>query len=119
MIGNRTVYALSMTPDFPTRSNSFATQVHRLRTTLGPTLHQFEALFADYIPRFRLAQQDDGAHSRDRLWNLRLVFWTFLWQIAQVGASCREAIRQAQGLIGTQVPCVQGAQRGISNFMLT
>ena len=101
MIVNRTVYALSMTPDFPTWSNSFATQVHRLRTTLGPTLHQFEALLADYIPRFRLAQQDEGAHSRDRLWNLRLVFWIFLWQIAQVGASCREAIRQAQVLATT------------------
>jgi hypothetical protein len=27
-----------------------------------------------------------------------LVFWTFCWQIAQAGASCREAIRQAQAL---------------------
>jgi hypothetical protein len=27
-----------------------------------------------------------------------LVFWTFLWQITQVGSSCREAIRQAQSL---------------------
>ena len=45
-----------------------------------------------------LAQQDEGAHSRDRFWNLRLTFWTFLWQVAQAGASCREAIRQAQAL---------------------
>src|ERR1035441_8470935 len=41
---------------------------------------------------------EKGAHSRNRRWNLRLVFWTFLWQISQAGASCREAIRQAKAL---------------------
>jgi Transposase DDE domain len=87
-----------MTPDFPPWSNQFATHLHRLRRTLGPTLHQFEALFAQWIPGFHLAQQEDGDHSRLRLWSLRLVFWTFLWQVAQAGASCREAIRQAQAL---------------------
>jgi len=86
------------TPDFPAWAGAFAAQVKRLRTTLGPTLHQFESLFAAWIPTWRLAQQDEGAHSRDRRWNLRLSFWTFLWQVAQAGASCREAIRQAQSL---------------------
>jgi hypothetical protein len=61
-------------------------------------LHHFELLFATWIPHWRLAQQDDGQHSRNRRWNLRLVFWTFVWQVAQAGASCREAIRQAQAL---------------------
>lgn len=87
-----------MTPDFPVWTQTFRTQAFRLRTTTGSTLHQFEALFATWIPRWRLAQQDQGDHSRDRRWNLRLVFWTFLWQVAQAGASCREAIRQAQSL---------------------
>jgi len=86
------------TPDFPQWSGGFAAQVQRLRATLGPTLHQFERLFALWIPSWRLAQQDEGPHSRNRRWNLRLTFWTFLWQIAQAGASCREAIRQAQAL---------------------
>jgi hypothetical protein len=85
-----------ITPDFPDWSGGFAAQVKRLRTTLGPTLHQFELLFNGWIPHWRLAQQDQGNHSRDRRWNLRLTFWTFLWQVAQAGASCREAIRQAQ-----------------------
>ncbi len=85
-----------LTPDFPDWSGGFAAQVKRLRTTLGPTLHQFELLFNGWIPHWRLAQQDQGNHSRDRRWNLRLTFWTFLWQVAQAGASCREAIRQAQ-----------------------
>jgi hypothetical protein len=87
-----------ITPDFPDWSGGFAAQVRRLRTTLGPTIHQLELLFELWIPHWRLAQQDEGDHSRDRRWNLRLVFWTFLWQIAQAGAPCREAIRQAQAL---------------------
>jgi hypothetical protein len=86
------------TLDFPDWAGNFRKQVHRLRTTFGPTLHQFELLCGMWIPGWRLAQQDEGPHSRDRLWNLRLVFWTFLWQIAQAGTSCREAIRQAQAL---------------------
>jgi hypothetical protein len=90
-----------MIADFPAWAGGFAAQVHRLRTTVGPALHQFEALFTPWIPRWRLAQQDEGVHSRDRCWNLRLVFWTFLWQVAQAGTSCREAIRQAQALCRT------------------
>jgi len=75
-----------MTPDFPFLAQTFATQLHRLRTTTGATLHQFEALFAPWVPRWRLSQQDEKAHSRDRFWNLRLVFWTFLWQVGQAAA---------------------------------
>jgi hypothetical protein len=86
------------TPDFPDWAGGFAHQLRKLRSTAAPTLHQFELLFALWIPHWRLAQQDEGKHSRSRRWNLRLVFWTFLWQVAQAGASCREAIRQAQAL---------------------
>jgi len=86
------------TPDFPDWSGGFAQQLRKLRSTAAPTLHQFELLFALWIPHWCLAQQDEGKHSRNRRWNLRLVFWTFLWQVAQAGAPCREAIRQAQAL---------------------
>src|ERR1035441_6009121 len=100
MAGNRAVYMLSYmsTPDFTPWSGLFASQLQGLRTALGPSVHQFERLFSDWIPRSHLAQQEQGAHSRDRRWNLRLVFWTFLWQISQAGAPCREAIRQAKAL---------------------
>jgi hypothetical protein len=84
------------TPDFPLWAGSFAHQLQRVQRTAAPSLHQFELLFAQWIPHWRLAQQDEGPHSRERRWNLRLVFWTFLWQVAQSGAPCREAIRQAQ-----------------------
>ena len=86
------------TPDFAPWAGGFARQLEKLRSTAAPTLHQFELLFALWIPHWRLAPQDEGAHSRNRRWNLHLVFWTFLWQVAQAGASCREAIRQAQAL---------------------
>lgn len=90
------------TPDFPLWAGQFARQMHRLRTTTSQALHQLEALFGSWIGSHRLAQEDQGAYSRDRRWNLRLVFWTFLWQVAQAGASCREAIRQAQALCQLQ-----------------
>lgn len=86
------------TPDFTPWAGGFARQLQRLRSTSAPTLHQFELIFSLWIPHWRLAQQDEGKHSRNRLWNLRLAFWTFLWQVAQAGASCREAVRQAQVL---------------------
>ena len=92
---NRTVYALSMTtPDFAPWAGAFARQLQR--HTRCAALHQLELLFECRIAHWLLAQQDEGPHSRNRHWNLRLVFWTFLWQVAQAGASCREAIRQAQ-----------------------
>ena len=99
MIVNRTVYALSMTtPDFTPWAGSFARQLQRYRQTAATTVHQLERLFGPWIAHWLLAQQDEGCHSRHRRWDLRLVFWTFLWQVAQTGSSCREAIRQAQAL---------------------
>lgn len=86
------------TPDFAPWAGSFARQLQSWRSTSAATLHQFELLVGPWIPHWRLAPQEEGPHSRERLWNLRLVFWTFLWQVAQAGASCREAIRQAQAL---------------------
>lgn len=79
------------TADFPAWAGSFASRLQGLRANSAAALHQFEALFEPWIAHHWLAQQEAGAHSRDRCWNLRLVFWSFLWQVAQAGASCREA----------------------------
>lgn len=84
------------TPDFTPWAGAFARQLKRCRRTAADTVHQMELLFGPWVAHWLLAQQDEGSHSRDRRWNLRLVFWTFLWQVAQAGCSCREAIRQAQ-----------------------
>lgn len=91
-----------MTPDFPAFAPLFAHHLHRLRregaSNQPPLLHQFQLLFERWIPSHLLAQRDEGAHSRRRHWPLHLTFWTFLWQVAQAGAACREAIRQAATL---------------------
>lgn len=86
------------TPDFLPWTGAFARQLKSCRRRSAGALHQLELLFGPWIAPWLLAQRDEGDHSRDRCWNLRLVFWTFLWQIAQAGASCREAVRQAQTL---------------------
>lgn len=86
------------TPDFPLWAGGFSALFGRLRRANGATLHQLEALFGPWIGSFRLAPREEKAFSRQRCWTLRLVFWTFLWQVAQAGSSCREAIRQAQCL---------------------
>lgn len=85
-----------MTHDFPAWAGAFSRQLQRCRVATAGPLHQLERLFEPWIAPWLLAQQDEGSHSRDRRWNLRLVFWTFLWQVTQAGSSCREAIRQAQ-----------------------
>lgn len=94
-----------MTPDFPAFSNLLATRLHTLRSSTASSVHQFEALLGRWIAPGLLSQADEGPHSRQRRWPLRLVFWTFCWQVAQAGASCREAIRQAQAL------CLTAGQR--------
>ena len=86
------------TPDFPLWAGGFSAHFRRLRRSNGATLHQLEALFGSWVGPFRLAPREEKDFSRQRCWTLRLVFWTFLWQVAQAGSSCREAIRQAQSL---------------------
>jgi len=95
-----------MTPDFPPWAGAFCRQLRQCRQCAAGTVHQLELLFGPWIAPWLLAQQDEGCHSRHRRWHLRLVFWTFLWQVAQAGSACREAIRQAQALCHTrgQVP---------------
>lgn len=87
-----------MTPVFSAFQSLFSDPCRALRATTAGSLHQFQVLFGSWLPPGCLAQADEGPHSRRRQWPLRLVFWTFCWQIAQAGASCREAIRQAQAL---------------------
>jgi len=92
-----------MTPDFPAWSSDFSHHFRRLRSdSASPRLHQFQLLFQAWLPEFLLAPEEEGPHSRTRHWPLRLTFWTFLWQVAQAGASCREAVYQAIQLCGVQ-----------------
>ena len=60
----------------------------------------------------RFCPEDDLAFSRVRLWPLHLTFWTFLWQVAQSGASCRDAVREAGALCASQDQPVPADETG-------
>lgn len=73
-----------------------------MATPAQGSVHQLERLCAPWIAPWYLAQQDEKDFSRQRHWTLRLTFWCFLWQVAQVGSSCRDAVRQAIALCTSQ-----------------
>lgn len=105
-----------MTPDFSCWRSDFNRHLRRIRSGNDPhssaLLHQFQLLFHQWFPEFLFAQEDQGPHSRCRRWPLRLTFWTFLWQVAQAGASCREAVYQAATLCrlqGRAIPRIDDA----------
>lgn len=90
------------TPDFPSWAGDFQRAYRTFRAPALGSVHQLERLCAPWIPAWRLAQQDERDFSRQRQWTLRLTFWCFLWQVAQVGSSCRDAVRQAMALCAAQ-----------------
>lgn len=83
------------TPDFPAWAGGFQHHFKKVKAAAQDSLHQLELLAESWIPAHLLAPQDQGEFSRQRVWTLRLTFWSFLWQVAEVGASCRDAVRQA------------------------
>jgi hypothetical protein len=90
------------TPDFPSWAGGFQRAYQKFRAPAQSSVHQLERLCAPWIAPGHLAQQDEGDFSRQRQWTLRLTFWCFLWQVAQVGSSCRDAVRQAIALCACQ-----------------
>ena len=90
------------TPDFPFWADDFKRDYRRLHGPSHASVHQLERLCSPWILATLLAQQADNAFSRTRQWTLRLTFWSFLWQVAQVGSSCRDAVRQAIALCASQ-----------------
>ena len=86
------------TPDFPAFQAPFATAARRLRRVADQPLHHFQLLFGPLLPPELLAPAEEGRFSRQRLWPLRLTFLSFLWQVAQVGASCRAAVDEVIAL---------------------
>lgn len=86
------------TPFFPSWSDDFEHHSRKFQRLAQGSLHQLQLIGASWIPAHRFSQEDEKAFSRSRRWPLHLVFWTFLWQVAQTGASCRDAVRQAIAL---------------------
>jgi hypothetical protein len=67
----------------------------RLRQT---TLAQLGEHLTQLIPPHLLASQEDGPHSRERIYSFRLTFECFIWQLLNPSTPCREVVRQVQAL---------------------
>ena len=66
------------------------------------TLAQLGEHLAPLIPKHLLASQEDGPHSRERIYSLRLSFECFIWQLLNPATPCREVVRQVQALCRLQ-----------------
>ena len=82
-------------PQFRARLAALGPRVQQLRQQ---SLLQLELLFGSLIPPGLLAQTDEKANSRDRIFSLRRTFWLFLYQVLNPGSPCREAVRQIRAL---------------------
>jgi hypothetical protein len=87
------------TPFFPAFRSRLAALGRRTTHTLHQaTLHQLQEHFRDLLPPPLLSATDEGPNSRDRLFNLRLTFECFVWQVLSPNTSCRQVVRQVQAL---------------------
>ncbi len=88
-----------VTPFFPALRAQLAAQGQRVGQSLRqldfpPLLQHLRQL----IPAELVAASEDGPNSRDRIFNLRLTFECFLWQMLKPRTPCREVVRAVQAL---------------------
>ncbi len=88
-----------VTPFFPALRAQLAAQGQRVSQSLRqldfpPLLQHLRQL----IPAELVAASEDGPNSRDRIFNLRLTFECFLWQMLKPRTPCREVVRAVQAL---------------------
>jgi len=81
------------------RLGAMGRRVHALRQQ--PLLH-LDGLFGPWLPPDLLAQADEGANSRERIYNVRRTFFGFLYQVLNPHCPCREVVRQIQALFALQ-----------------
>src|SRR5436190_6334304 len=108
-LSNRAVYippcfrSLNMdTPFFPALRRMLApmrSPARRARDAAAAlTLARIEDRLGPALEPGLLQKPSAKACSRERLYGLGCIFWSWIWQILQAGASCREAVRQIQAL---------------------
>jgi hypothetical protein len=91
------------TPFFPALRSGLAALGRRTTRALRQaTLSQLQEHFRDLLPDPLLSSEDQGPNSRDRIFNLRLSFECFIWQVLKPDTSCREVVRQVQALFRLQ-----------------
>ncbi len=69
--------------------------------------NELPKLFGPWLPAHLLSPTEQGPNSRQRIYSLRVTFWSFLWQILNPGSSCRQTLRKFQawfGLLGGPQP---------------
>ena len=88
-----------LTPYFPAlRSRLAALGRRTAQNVRQTTLAQLQEHLRDFLPAPLLSAQDEGPNSRERVFSLRLTFECFVWQMLKPKTSCREVVRQVQGL---------------------
>jgi Transposase DDE domain len=93
---------LRRTPVFPAWIRHLAPMKPRRTLAASPcrqaTLAQLETRLAPCLPADLLDRPASGPHSRDRIYSLSRTFWSWLWQMLNHNAPCREVVRQVQAL---------------------
>jgi len=68
------------------------------------SLSQLRKAFGSYIPQALLARTTSGDNSRQRIFSLDVVFWSFFDQVQTPGGACREAVRKVMALTRRKFP---------------
>ena len=90
------------TPFFPAFRPRLAALGARVQHLRRQSLLHLDPLFGPFLPPGLLAQADEGANSRDRIYNIRRTFFGFLYQVLNPRCPCREVVRQIQALFALQ-----------------
>jgi hypothetical protein len=72
------------------------------RAVRQTTLAQLQEHLRDFLPAPLLCAEEEGPHSRNRVFCLRLTFECFVWQMLKPRTPCREVVRQVQALLRLQ-----------------
>lgn len=89
----------SFFPAFRARLAPMGRRVEQLRQQ---SLCHLELLLGPLLPPGLLAQADEGANSRERVFSVRRTFFGFLYQVLKPDTACREIVRQVQALLTLQ-----------------
>ena len=89
----------SFFPAFRARLAPMGRRVEHLRQQ---SLCHLELLLGPLLPPGLLAQADEGANSRERVFSVRRTFFGFLYQVLKPDTACREIVRQVQALLTLQ-----------------
>ena len=96
-------------PAFRARLSALGARVRHLRQQ---SLLDLDRLFGPWLPPGLLSQAEEGANSRERIYNVRRTFFGFLYQVLNPQCSCREIVRQIQALFALHAKGLVAAGTG-------